>query len=262
MFLGLGCNIFIACSYKFYGLIFFFFQKKEDLFIPKEGAENPITSRYKKSDMQLKNLFLKTSICFGLILTSCQSAKELHYFKVGDNYYRLKISEFAFMSSSRYISGYFDENAVDRYFGEITRPDTAKANFVKPVHILNDGTVAANAKLVLILSTNSNAITDQINALASNDQTLELMARLANKDAIKETSTLKNQINTENAKINSTIAAGVQYINTTEAITLTGSNLKKDMLTFINSVASYNGYKIQFTNLKEAEIWYQTAFAK
>ena len=69
-------------------------------------------------------IILIISIC------SCQSAKELHYFKQGDNYYRIKINECAFLSSSRYQSGYYDEAALDQYFGEIRRPDTS-GNFLK-----------------------------------------------------------------------------------------------------------------------------------
>jgi hypothetical protein len=57
-----------------------------------------------------------------IVLISCQSAKELHYFKTGGNYYRLMIDEKSFASKARYLSGYFDEKAVDKYFsGSVAR---------------------------------------------------------------------------------------------------------------------------------------------
>jgi hypothetical protein len=130
-----------------------------------------------------------------LMVCSCQTGKEVHYFKEGDNYYRLRIKEKALFSSSRYISGFFEEAAVDRFFGEIKRPDsTFRVNPKLEKITSSDGTSSLEGKkLVLILSTNANAISDQIGALAKNEEALEMIARLANQDVIDRNAQLNAQ---------------------------------------------------------------------
>src|SRR5438309_2184294 len=71
-----------------------------------------------------------------VLITSCQAAKEFHYFKEGDNYFRISVKERALLSSSRYESGYYDEDAVDNYFGEIHRPDSTGR--VIPIKTISD----------------------------------------------------------------------------------------------------------------------------
>lgn len=66
------------------------------------------------------------------VIAGCASSfAEKHFFKSVDqqgytiNYYRLKVNGSTFLSSSRYLSGYFDERAVDAYFNQITQPKEA-----------------------------------------------------------------------------------------------------------------------------------------
>jgi hypothetical protein len=122
-----------------------------------------------------------------LLLNSCQSSRELHYFKSGENYYRLNIKAKSFASKSRYISGYFDDKAVEKYFSELNQPDSA--NTVKWSSAPNN-----NSKLVMILSSNSNSISEQIGSFASNEETLELIARMANIDKITKVKETENKI--------------------------------------------------------------------
>jgi hypothetical protein len=65
-----------------------------------------------------------------LLTCGCASAfYENHFFKSETssaatipNYYRLKIMGTAILSSSRYVSGYFDEDTINTYFNEYTQP--------------------------------------------------------------------------------------------------------------------------------------------
>lgn len=153
---------------------------------------------YKKQHIQFCSLALIT-----ILLLGCQSGRELHYFKSGDNYYRLKIRESSFASKARYLSGYFDEKAVDRYFGEMTQPlesDTVRSNQVQFFQTdYSDYTpdklkIDSMKKLVLILSTNSNAISEQIGAFAENDRIMSAIMELTNKDQIQENLAAQNTI--------------------------------------------------------------------
>ena len=138
----------------------------------------------------MKSSFLvKLSIFFIVILfVSCQGGYEIHYFKSGENYYRLRINESSFASKSRYMGGFYDDKAVDRYFGEMSQPvekDTTKAKDVQFIvpnvsdHTSDQLRIDSSKKLVLILSTNSNAISEQIGAFAENDRILEAILRLS-----------------------------------------------------------------------------------
>ena len=75
-----------------------------------------------------------------LLLSGCMSSfSERHFFKSEDaygnpvNYYKLSVSGKNFLSSTRYLSGYFDEKAVDAYFNQFSQPDKG----------LFDGTIKA-----------------------------------------------------------------------------------------------------------------------
>lgn len=116
-----------------------------------------------------------------LILASCSTVYEKHYFKEQDNYYRLRIKATSFASKSRYISGYYSEYALNNYFGDLSKNDT-----IRLVNLYNNQNQSdGNNKLVMIMSTNSNAITGQINAAAESDEMLSLVARMGNKDKLE-----------------------------------------------------------------------------
>jgi hypothetical protein len=191
---------------------------------------------------------------------SCQSARELHYFKQNDNYFRLKIKEYAFLSSSRYTAGYFDEHAVDTYFGEITRPDSAKMQSKSPLKKVTANGVESmdNKNLVLLLSTNAQAVTDQISAFAENEQMLEIVARLANSDLIDKNASLKVNLNTKKNSLESIITSGDSYIQPLD--TAKTANANTYLLAFINSVAAIRGVTEAFGNMEEAIKWYRNEF--
>lgn len=204
-------------------------------------------------------LLFSMVICAG-ILASCQSGNELHYFKYGDNYYRIRIKEYAFLSSSRYQCGYYDENALDRYFGEIRRPDTTGnwMNFQKD----SSGKInvaPSNTKLLLILSTQSEVISDQISAFAENEQTLEMIARLANKDALDENRQIKADIELKNKERKSLSDYGAVTILKLDS-SMSKEEIQSKILLFVNQLAAREGRKTPFENLDQAYAWYIETF--
>lgn len=108
-----------------------------------------------------------------LLLAGCASRfGEHHYFKSEDgegapvNYYRVTVRGGTFLSNSRYLSGYFDEEAVDTYFSQASTgkgfPPASKGKLQPVDEALRD------RKLVLILSANSDAMAGEIGQIADN----------------------------------------------------------------------------------------------
>jgi len=204
-----------------------------------------------------------------VFIAGCQGGRELHYFKEGDNYYRLSIRQHAFLSSSRYVSGYFEQTAVDRYFGELARPDSAKLTAITAGNIGDASrpceTGMTNrtdgAKLVMVLSTNADAVTDQISNLAKNDQLLQTIARLTHGDAIKETKELRRGLVRQQKLDLALVAAGEQYLATLDA-NATEVQLRSQLLAYLNYSATLYGERVSFQNVEEARIWYLTRFGR
>ena len=189
--------------------------------------------------MRPQLLFILSAILLGILLSSCQNARELHYFKSGDNYYRLRITESSFASKARYLSGYFDQKALDKYFSEMSQPDSGRfADWVGQ---------SQGSELVMILSTNSTAVAEQIGQLASNEELLENIALLANKSTINEAKAIP--VKMENfTKVNKAmISAGNVYIEPSDT-----SNIKVNISDFLNALKRLSKDKMILSNIDEA----------
>lgn len=194
-----------------------------------------------------------------IIIISCQSSKELHFIKQSDNYYRLKINQHAFLTSSRYMSGKYDENAVDYYFGEIGQPDSAKL-IKKEITLINQNgnEIPLDKTLMFILSTNSQEVSDQIGNFSANEETLQLIARLSKIEILTENQKLISERNSIETNISDLFLFGDEIIKS-----LNDDNIEETktlLLTFLNYLASNRGKKIGFENLEEAEKWYYEEF--
>lgn len=193
-----------------------------------------------------------------LSLMSCQTGKELHYFKESGNFYRLKVTEGAFLSSSRFLSGYFDEKAVESFFDEIKRTDSTASLKSHAINIDLKCPSNEKGKLVMILSTQSDMVAANIGAIARSEMTFELIARLANKDLINENEELSESIED--------VAQSKQYVIEIGSRTIMGissptefrnrKTVENALLDFVNETALRMGAARRFTNLNEAEIWF------
>jgi hypothetical protein len=194
--------------------------------------------------MEIKNKYLTYLILLSLGFSSCQSAKELHYFKSEGNYYRLKINEYSFASKSRYLSGFFSDRALELYFSEMSQPDSC--NTVQWIQNSQDD---AKNNLVMILSTNSNSISEQIGGFASNEQTLETIARLANKDKIEKSNAISGQLQEAKELENKIRKLATNYLDSLDKSDDPEGNLKN----FVTSLEAICDGKLnlkQLSNLK------------
>ncbi len=130
-------------------------------------------------------------------MTGCVSFRETHLFRDNTpnvpNYYKVNIKGSTFFSKTRYVSGYFDEAAVLEYFGEFSQPDSSIADYLtsvkRPESSSNNSTSDVKLtgeiegkRLVMILSSNSKAVADQIGALAENQQLMDALTSMATQE--------------------------------------------------------------------------------
>lgn len=190
------------------------------------------------------------------MLWSCQASKELHYFKEGDNYYRLKIRQHAFLSSSRYLSGYFDPHAVDVYFGDIKKN---KGENNQLVRISKEGKECKeNRQLMLILSTNSDAVAQEVSGIVENAALFSLVSQLANQDKILEQANVQEKVDkllSNNAQIITKaeqLIADLKIIQSNNGSETVVNNTLKE---FYNTLAISKGKLSGIKDKKDAERW-------
>lgn len=171
-----------------------------------------------------------------IVIQSCSSFRETHYFKDSlepvANYYKVEVKGYSLLSSSRYVSGYYDRNAIQEYFGEIAQPE--KGRFVP---VTATGTTDQNKELVLLLSSNSDAIANGFSNLVKNKTTINSIALLANKGKIEQAASVKS----EKSALDNKIALLKMRIDSnllTDVTGLTDAEIKKRYLQFVKSELS------------------------
>jgi hypothetical protein len=214
-----------------------------------------------------------------MMLMACGCAtqfKEIHYFKsdtsssaIIPNYYRLTIDGYAFFCSSRYISGYFDEDTINTYFNEYTQPAGAmilprsspgetktadekqKTTSIEPVAKELQG-----KQLIMILSSNSDEISTQIGALAASNQFTASLAGLIARDqyTAADAAESRSAIEKSRAKVTSSLAKQIVSVLPDNA---SDTDANGTFLRFINALAFDLGYNGIFDNLDDANKWLQ-----
>lgn len=114
------------------------------------------------------------------------------------NYYRIDVTGQVSGTQLRYLSGFFDEDALDRYFNTFTQPnggallpvETASGKPIEEIVPTDEKREAdprgLGRKLVLMLSQNSEAIAEQIGAIAQSDAFATVVGRVLFEDELRE----------------------------------------------------------------------------
>ncbi len=235
----------------------------------------------------MTRIALCSLLLLGLALSGCASGfNETHYFRstttdehgIPVNYFRLRVSGGTMFSSSRYLSGYFDESAVDAYFNEFSQPDKGQiiaTNNTPPGSTLSSTTSGAvpaggkvepldaslaGKKLLLILSSNSDEIANQIGNLAQNAAVATDLEHLFS----------ANQINNANSAVatqqrDQVVASGIVQQAETSLTSLTNLpappavQSNEAMLDLANRLGRYLGSHQSFKSLDDAAEWLRGA---
>lgn len=171
------------------------------------GSEGVLVRFVRKSDSARNGRSMLKPIAWFWLMPACVCLVgctfcETHYLRAVDpngdpvNYYKVDVSGFTLFSSSRYLAGYFDEKAVDTYFNEYTQP--AGAHFDGTTPASGDQSTQNQTKLsslysslegkslVLILSTNSDAIAEGIGTIAKSDEIGAILNGMVTKSRTQE----------------------------------------------------------------------------
>jgi hypothetical protein len=140
------------------------------------------------------------------MVSGCVTAfEENHYFQSINeesgqvtNYYRLRVDGYAYFSSARYVSGYYDERAVDMFFNEMkiaaTPPGTSDTGSIFDDDLSNPGTEEkikplspddTHGAFLMVLSTNASSVTNTIGQFAESQIVADAVTNLANRELLE-----------------------------------------------------------------------------
>jgi hypothetical protein len=218
----------------------------------------------------------------------CSTFSETHFFKSeGEeaNYYRLRVRGNTGLGSARYLSGYFDEEAVNEYFNETSQPAAARFSTTRPAAAENaEGDAEGgeervrplgaspddNRILVMLLSSNSDAVADQIGAFAQNREIATMLGGLLTRGQVAAQRRAARELAVEKTRA-ATIAtlgdAMVEKLTAAEALAAGGdggagadpakaaADASAAALFFVNRAAAELGHTGTFATLDEANTW-------
>lgn len=198
---------------------------------------------------------------------------ETHYFRSeprgasAPNYFRLTVQGSTALSSTRYLSGYFDEETVDVYFNEFTQP---KRGAIRPALVSSaaDGLAAAEAapntqpvarglrdkKLVLILSSNSDDVANQIGALAASREFTASLAGLVARDQYTLADDEERRLTLDRQRAKTTADLAQQFLDTLPA-NASAAEVERQLLALINALAADLSHESPFPTLDSASQW-------
>ena len=157
---------------------------------------------------------MRTSIPFLVMflgIGGCTSFSEDHFFESRaresgktTNYFRVRVSGSASLSKARFVSGYYDERAVDLFFNEtkLAGGEVTNVPVVFESGQDNPGTdevikpltpSAQHGSLVMLLSTNARDVAAAIGQFAENQLVADAITNIVNRDvvsALRESETL------------------------------------------------------------------------
>ena len=218
------------------------------------------------------------SSIFLLLTTACTSSfHETHFFKSEvrggaiPNYYRLTVEGSAGLTSSRYLSGYFDEDTVNTYFNEYTQP---KGAAILPNRKASDPSTAASGsqvepvksgikgqKLIMILSSNSDAVASQLGALAANKQFAASLGGLLAGGKFVSADEAEHRLALEKSRGKVTSALASQLVGGIPD-KASVDETEQRLLSFVNTLAAELGYEGAFSDLEKASLWLETNRAR
>lgn len=208
-------------------------------------------------------------VCTG----GCAFFDETHFFKQAipqedtPNYFRLRVTGSAQFSSARYISGYYDERAVDLFFNEINisgagtqernlfKADLKSPGSTEPILPLDPK--LEHGRLVMLLSTNASGVANAIGAFAESQITSDAITNLVNRSAIESGQRVAADLRQSRARS----AAVIGDLDELVGKFPNNADPKPDetnqaVLRFLNALGRALGAE-PFSDITQAKAWFQ-----
>jgi hypothetical protein len=205
-----------------------------------------------------------------LLLAGCSTFNEKHYFHSVDtvsgrpvNYFRVTIKGSSTFTRSRYISGYYDERAVDLFFNEIKPTSDGDVKKIFLADQTAPGTTEKvvplapeNGTFLMIFSTNAKSVTDTLGQFAESQVVADAVTNLLNRGQIRAAreSAAKETTKTGEGKA---FAALVEKIITELPNDAAADVAKDQTLRALRQIAAALGSDGQFKDLDEAQAWFK-----
>ncbi|HWB55190.1 MAG TPA: hypothetical protein VG722_13395 [Tepidisphaeraceae bacterium] len=241
--------------------------------------------------MSKRSLLAGTVLVAGMLGGCMSTFDEVHYFKAEDrqtkqtvNYYRLHIYGGAFLSSARYMSGYYSPTAVEQYFGEFSQPAngqfpedssgsqaasssttiTSKSTTTQPGGSTEVTTLSGNISLdkrmlVLLFSTNSDAIASQISTVATSQDITSNLLNLVSAKQINAGAAAQASAAVTQGKNHALAVLGdsLGMAGSPDLSAGTRDAVLANLLAYANALAADLGNDEPFTDFTAAAKWLQ-----
>lgn len=186
------------------------------------------------------------------------------------NYYRVTVRGRAFASRSRYVSGFFDDKAVEEYFGEFSQPDggtlpsaakdadgapeeckghSAEREECKAVDDTAIDQRLENRSLVLLLSANSDAVAGQLGAMAENEHLMDVVGTMLSRGNQEQVTEREHELGELEARTDAFRSRAEALLATPEVVQ------QADVMALANQLASILGASERFADAKQARRW-------
>ena len=203
-----------------------------------------------------------------VLLGGCSSINETHHYAsfgpdgtTPINFYRLKVEGSTQFSASRFLSGYYDERAVDMFFNELKVPANSRL-FADDAKIPSTDTKlqplspdAANGAYVVILSSNADSVANTIGAFAESEIVAEAITNLVSADDVRA----KRESDAGLAVAKQRGDALYAYLSAqlqNAAAATTGADARDRYLRTLNEIAAELGATAPFKTFDEARTWF------
>lgn len=214
---------------------------------------------------------LKIPITLACLLAGgCSKFHEVHYLKSNvskgqtPNYFRVTVNGDTFMSSSRFMSGYFDEAAVNTYFGGFKQPEggrlTAVASETKESGVMPIAATESGSTLILLLTSNADEIANSLNALANSEAITQALAGIVSHDQLEAAAQNAADAPAQESAGAALATMGSKLIPAEPAagVTLSPPAVRADLLAYANKLASSLEPGTHFDSLEQAKLWVRT----
>lgn len=251
--------------------------------MPTERLIQSIQTKYKSIRWRSAIIVLNILSLSGCVSTFeeqhfFQTVKEIRGERIPTNYYRLKVNGWAAFSSARYVSGYYDERAVDLFFDEIQlkKTDASSADGAPNTRSLFRGSNltttengakttieplspdADNGAFVMVLSSNASAVTGAIGQFAENQVVADAITNLANRDLIAQSQGL---VGTPKFEVEQAASASQQIDGLMELLPdvtndVDQAETERSLLRVLTAIGRLKGSKNGFDSFDEAQEYF------
>lgn len=221
---------------------------------------------------------MRTSIPFLVMflgIGGCTSFSEDHFFESRaresgktTNYFRVRVSGSASLSKARFVSGYYDERAVDLFFNEtkLAGGEVTNVPVVFESGQDNPGTdevikpltpSAQHGSLVMLLSTNARDVAAAIGQFAENQLVADAITNIVNRDvvsALRESETLPKFEQAQAEAIAKELESLLDLVPGDGGSD--NDTVRRAYLRILGVIARSRGVSVSFASFDEAKTWF------